>query len=62
MGQPEGAAAQMQHVEGCPDPLLCSCIGYAGLMGQILALEARRDAECLPPSCFAVQPHFDDLS
>jgi hypothetical protein len=30
----------MQHVGGCSDPLLCSCIAYAGLMGQILAREA----------------------
>lgn len=52
----------MEHVEGCPDRLLCSCIAYAGLMGQILALEARRDAEYLLPSCFAVQPRFDNLS
>lgn len=32
-------AAQMQHVGGCNDPFLCSCIAYAGLMEQILALE-----------------------
>lgn len=48
----------MQHAEVRPDPLLCSCIAYAGLMGQILALEALRDAHCLQSSCFVVQPRF----
>lgn len=46
----------MQHVEGCPDPLLCSCIACADLMGQILALEALPNVESLHPGHFVVQP------